>query len=163
MASVMGLLEERESAARVRVENLQAEADRILAELAEAEVVLERRVIARAELAEALATGDDAGAGPVAEVRDQVPVAETVKSPVAGSVVRRSFRCCGAVSLWFSGRPMIDRTTSATASAGGGDTGTFPGLPRVSRLAFFGQGFDRLIHAASRNPSNSAWTSRGGR
>lgn len=42
MASVMGLLEEREAAARVRVEELQAEADRILSELAVAEVVLER-------------------------------------------------------------------------------------------------------------------------
>lgn len=55
MASVMGLLEEREAVARVRVEELQAEADRILAELLVAEEVLERRVIARAELAEALA------------------------------------------------------------------------------------------------------------
>lgn len=55
VTSVMGLLEERETAARVRAEGLQAEADRILAELAEAEAVLERRVIARVELAEALA------------------------------------------------------------------------------------------------------------
>ncbi len=43
MASVMGLLEEREAAARVRVESLQAEAERILTELGAVEAVLERR------------------------------------------------------------------------------------------------------------------------
>lgn len=37
MASVMGLLEDRELAARVRVEGLREEADRVLAELAQAE------------------------------------------------------------------------------------------------------------------------------
>jgi hypothetical protein len=37
VASVMGLLEEREAVARVRVEALQVEADRILEELGEAE------------------------------------------------------------------------------------------------------------------------------
>ncbi|MGW9031591.1 hypothetical protein ACWGQ5_47800 [Streptomyces sp. NPDC055722] len=50
----MGLLEEREAVTRVWVEKLQAEADRILSELAAAEAVLERRAIARVELAEAL-------------------------------------------------------------------------------------------------------------
>jgi hypothetical protein len=39
----MGLLEEREIPARVRVEDLQADADRILAELGAAKAVLERR------------------------------------------------------------------------------------------------------------------------
>ncbi|GCB53484.1 hypothetical protein SNL152K_10841 [Streptomyces sp. NL15-2K] len=43
MTSVMGLLEEREAAARVRAEELRAEAERVLAQLAEAEGVLERR------------------------------------------------------------------------------------------------------------------------
>lgn len=57
MPSVMGMLEARESAARVRVEELRAEADRVRAELAEAEAVLERRVVALRELAEALAAG----------------------------------------------------------------------------------------------------------
>ncbi|WP_328792667.1 MULTISPECIES: hypothetical protein [unclassified Streptomyces] len=37
MASVVGLLEERELAARERVEELREVADRVLAELAEAE------------------------------------------------------------------------------------------------------------------------------
>ncbi|MFF4961202.1 hypothetical protein [Streptomyces sp. NPDC001222] len=78
----MGLLEARESAARVRVGELRAEADRVLAELAEAEVVLERRVVALAELAEALA----AGAVSQEPVR-ATPVPVVVKEPVAGSVV----------------------------------------------------------------------------
>lgn len=43
MASVMGLLEARETAALVRVGELREEAERVLAELREAEAVLERR------------------------------------------------------------------------------------------------------------------------
>ncbi|WP_319020195.1 hypothetical protein [Streptomyces peucetius] len=78
----MGMLEARESAARVRVEELRAEADRVRAELAEAEAVLERRVVALRELAEALA----AGAVPQEPVRP-APVPAQVKEPVAGSVV----------------------------------------------------------------------------
>ncbi|MGA5135410.1 hypothetical protein ACPCTO_37215 [Streptomyces olivoreticuli] len=90
MASVMGLLEEREAAARVRVEELRAEADRILAELGAAEVVWERRVIARAERGEALAAGSDAVVAPVAGAPDPAPaMAKERKVPVAGSIVRR--------------------------------------------------------------------------
>ncbi|MBO8192438.1 hypothetical protein ITI46_12280 [Streptomyces oryzae] len=77
----MGLLEEREMAARARAEALREESERILAELAEAEAVLERRVIARAELAEALA----APAPDVPESATEPAKAET--APVAGSVV----------------------------------------------------------------------------
>ncbi|MEU6974349.1 hypothetical protein AB0A71_42920 [Kitasatospora aureofaciens] len=82
MPSVMGLLEDRKLAAGQRVEELRAEAERVLAELAEAEAVLERRVIAVVELSEALA----AGAQPQAPVKP-VPVPVVVKEPVAGSVV----------------------------------------------------------------------------
>ncbi|WP_405021347.1 hypothetical protein OHV05_34990 [Kitasatospora sp. NBC_00070] len=81
MASVMGLLEVRETAARVRVEELRAEVDRVLAELADAQAVLERRTIACAELAEALA-----GPGVEEPVRP-VSVPVVVKVPVAGSGV----------------------------------------------------------------------------
>ncbi|MDH6580296.1 hypothetical protein [Kitasatospora sp. MAP5-34] len=83
MASVMGLLEARESAAQVRVEELREQAERVLAALREAEAVLERRVIARVELAEALAEP-----GPqVEEPVRPVPVPVVAKVPVAGSVV----------------------------------------------------------------------------
>ncbi|MFJ4777915.1 hypothetical protein [Streptomyces sp. NPDC088762] len=55
MASVLGMLEEREAAARVRVEGLREEAARVAATLEAAEIELDRRVIAREELVEALA------------------------------------------------------------------------------------------------------------
>jgi hypothetical protein len=88
VASVMGLLEEREAVALVRVEELQAEADRILSELAAAQGILERRVIARTELAEALACPGDAADAAEQEAPEQpVPVVEAVKAPVAGSIV----------------------------------------------------------------------------
>ena len=83
----MGLLEEREAAARVRAEELRAQAERIAVELGEAEAVLERRVIALAELAEALAA-------PAGEADAVVPgpreaSAKVERAPVTGSVVPR--------------------------------------------------------------------------
>ncbi|MFD7713146.1 hypothetical protein [Streptomyces sp. NPDC059786] len=85
MASVMGLLEEREAAARARVEELQAEAERVMAELGEAETLLERRVIARVELVEALAADGSAVEAPIDDDPPEVPA----KNPVAGSIVPR--------------------------------------------------------------------------
>ncbi len=87
VASVRGLLEKREATARVRVEELQAEADRILSELAAAEAVWERRAIARVELAEALAAPGDAADAAVQETPEPVPTAKAMKVPVAGSIV----------------------------------------------------------------------------
>ncbi|MFI6586043.1 hypothetical protein [Embleya sp. NPDC050493] len=78
----MGLLEERETAARVRVEELRAEVDRVLALLRDAEVLLERRVVAVEELAEAL----DARV-PVEQAVDVEPVPIVVKPARSGSVV----------------------------------------------------------------------------
>ncbi|MFD4144635.1 hypothetical protein [Streptomyces sp. NPDC058572] len=54
MASVVGLLEEREPAARERVEVLRAEADRVLAALAEAETGWQEWVIARQRVDEVM-------------------------------------------------------------------------------------------------------------
>lgn len=82
VASVLGVLEEREAAARVRVEDLREEAARVALMVEAAEIELDRRVIAREELVEALAAG--AVEGPAA------PLAmETVSSlaPVPGSPV----------------------------------------------------------------------------
>lgn len=47
MASVLGMLEEREAAARVRVEGLREEVARLAEVLEAAEIELDRRVIAR--------------------------------------------------------------------------------------------------------------------
>lgn len=55
VASMLGLLEAREVAARVRVEDLREAAARAAAVLEVAEIELDRRVIAREELVEALA------------------------------------------------------------------------------------------------------------
>jgi hypothetical protein len=74
MPSVMGLLEERERAARQRVDALQAE-------LREAEAVWERFVIARETVGEVLA--EPRGGGDV--VADERPV--QVRHAVPGSVV----------------------------------------------------------------------------
>jgi hypothetical protein len=89
MPSVMGLLEEREAAARVRAEELRVEVERIAAELADAEAVLERRVIARTELAEALAAGGEETQASAAGVREAPAVTEKAPAPVVGSVVPR--------------------------------------------------------------------------
>ncbi|WP_435807647.1 transposase [Streptomyces canus] len=55
MTSVLGLLDEREAAARVRVDGLREEAAPLAAVLEAAETELDRRVITREELVEALA------------------------------------------------------------------------------------------------------------
>lgn len=81
VASVLGMLEEREAAARVRVEGLREEAARLAEVLEAAEIELDRRVIAREELVETLAVS-------VAEMAVVTePEQETVPSPVPGSVV----------------------------------------------------------------------------
>ncbi|MFE9222575.1 hypothetical protein ACFYN3_40560 [Streptomyces lavendulae] len=116
----MGLLEGREAAARVRVEELRAEAERVLAELGAAEVVWERRVIARAELGEALAVGSDAVVVPAAEAPD--PAQTEVKErevPVAGSVVRR----CGEGMTVRALAPDYRRIVELVESEPGGGEG----------------------------------------
>ncbi len=81
VASVRGMLEEREAAARVRVEGLREEAARLAEVLEAAEIELDRRVIAREELVEVLALSASETTA-VTEAEQ-----ETVPSPVPGSVV----------------------------------------------------------------------------
>lgn len=85
MASVLGMLEERETAARVRVEGLREEVARLAGVLEAAEIELDRRVIAREELVEALA----ASAADTTAVTEAEAEAETVSAPapVPGSIV----------------------------------------------------------------------------
>ncbi|WP_079153928.1 hypothetical protein [Streptomyces subrutilus] len=82
VASVLGMLEEREAAARVRVEGLREEAARLAEVLEAAEIELDRRVIAREELVEALAVSAAETAAVTGAERETV-----VPSPVPGSVV----------------------------------------------------------------------------
>lgn len=85
MASVLGMLEEREAAARERVEGLREEAARLAEVLEAAEIDLDRRVIAREELVEALA----ASAAETTAVSDVEVEPETGPAPVPvpGSIV----------------------------------------------------------------------------
>ncbi|MFG2848941.1 hypothetical protein ACGF12_38220 [Kitasatospora sp. NPDC048296] len=64
MPSIVGLLEQRELAARRRVDELREEADRIQAELAVAERDWNEWVIARSRVGEVLAPTDGGAAGP---------------------------------------------------------------------------------------------------
>ncbi|MFI1400761.1 hypothetical protein [Streptomyces sp. NPDC020681] len=83
MASVLGMLEERETAARVRVERLREEVARLAEVLEAAEIELDRRVIAREELVEALAaSAAETTAGTEAEEKAVLSLA-----PVPGSTV----------------------------------------------------------------------------
>lgn len=87
VASVLGMLEEREAAARVRVEGLREEAARLAEVLEAAEIELDRRVIAREELVEALA----ASAAGTTAVTESLAEAEQTSAPspvpVPGSTV----------------------------------------------------------------------------
>ena len=88
MASVVGLLEERELAARQRVESLREEADRIQAELAEAETDWGRWVIARERVDQVLSAprGQEMAAVPADKLSERAGRAP-VRAAVAGSVV----------------------------------------------------------------------------
>ncbi|WP_329154817.1 hypothetical protein OIU91_02800 [Streptomyces sp. NBC_01456] len=83
VASVLGMLEEREAAARVRVEGLREEVARLAEVLEAAEIELDRRVIAREELVEALAVS----AAESTAVTEAGAERETAASPVPGSTV----------------------------------------------------------------------------
>ena len=83
MASVLGMLEERETAARVRVEGLREEVARLAGVLEAAEIELDRRVIAREELVEALAVS----AAETTAVTGAEAEQEIAPSPVPGSIV----------------------------------------------------------------------------
>lgn len=85
MASVLGMLEERETAARVRVEGLREEVARLAGVLEAAEIELDRRVIAREELVEALAVSA-AESTSIANTESEAEQ-ETAPSPVPGSTV----------------------------------------------------------------------------
>ncbi|MFJ8599021.1 hypothetical protein ACIREM_09880 [Streptomyces shenzhenensis] len=85
MASVLGMLEEREMAARVRVEGLREETVRLVEVLEAAEIELDRRVIAREELVEALAVS--AAESAAVTTTEGEEVAALSLAPVPGSTV----------------------------------------------------------------------------
>ncbi|MET8538138.1 hypothetical protein ABZV67_42140 [Streptomyces sp. NPDC005065] len=78
MASMLGFLEAREASARERVEALREEAARAAAALEAGEIELDRRVIAREELVDALA----ASAAEITAATEAEGEGETVPTPV---------------------------------------------------------------------------------
>ncbi|MEU6019776.1 hypothetical protein ABZ826_39325 [Streptomyces sp. NPDC047515] len=89
MASMLGLLEEREASARERVEVLREEAARAAAALEAGEIELDRRVIAREELVEALAASAGESTAAMEARGDLVPapVLEGASASVPGAIV----------------------------------------------------------------------------
>ncbi|GHH55954.1 hypothetical protein HNQ79_006788 [Streptomyces candidus] len=85
MASVLGLLEARERAARERVEDLREAAARAAAALEAAEVEWDRRVIAREELVDALAESAEEATAAVETEGEDLPA--PVLASVPGAVV----------------------------------------------------------------------------
>jgi hypothetical protein len=105
MASVVGLLEERERAARERVEGLREEADRVLAELAEAETDWQEWLIARQRVGGVLSVPRvrEAGeAGPVPVEEPSVPEREREPVTEAPAVVSApgAARAGSIVPVW---------------------------------------------------------------
>ncbi|MGA5063910.1 hypothetical protein ACPB9E_09035 [Streptomyces exfoliatus] len=124
MASVRGMLEERETAARVRVEGLREEVARLAEVLEAAEIELDRRVIAREELVEALAASvAETTAGTEAEekaVLSLAPVPGSTVPPLAG---RAAGDGSGAGPSAHSGRAGTAAIHGPRTASGQGDRG----------------------------------------
>lgn len=106
MASVVGLLEERELAARERVEGLREKADRVPAELAEAETDWQEWLIARQRVGEVLSVPRIREAGvpdpvPAEEPSASEPEPEPVVDAPAGAPARRAARAGSIVPAWW--------------------------------------------------------------
>lgn len=102
MASVVGLLEDRELAARVRVEGLREEADRVLAELAQAETDWQEWLIARPRVDEVLSApqrSETGAVGPVSVEDSCVPEA-AAEVPSVGAPALGAARAGSIVPVW---------------------------------------------------------------
>lgn len=110
MASVVGLLEERELAARERVEGLREEADRVLAALAEAETDWQEWLITRQRVGEVLSAPRPVEAGLEGPAPAEEPcVSEPVSVPDAPAAVpSRVARAGSVVPVW---RPALSAET----------------------------------------------------
>jgi hypothetical protein len=86
MPSVIGLLEERERVAAQRVEVLREEADRVLAELRDAELDWERFVVSRETVVEVLAGPDGAERAGTQVPADPEPSPSSGGGAVPGAV-----------------------------------------------------------------------------
>lgn len=103
MASVVGLLEARELAARERVEGLREEADRVLAELAEAETDWEGWVIARQRVGEVLAAPPEREVAVAAPVPADGPSGPQAAAETAVTPAVKTARTGSIVPVWRPG------------------------------------------------------------
>ena len=105
MASVVGLLEERELDARERVEVLREKADRVLAELAEAETDWQEWLIARQRVGEVLSAPRIGETDVADQVSAEEPCAsgpepESVVAILPGVPVPQAARAGSIVPVW---------------------------------------------------------------
>jgi hypothetical protein len=150
MPSVVGLLEERELAARVRTEALRDEADRVLAALADSESEWQEWVIARQRVGVVLRDGPVTPAQPepvagaveaaAAVAVDAFPFPQpqpvAVPQPVAAGVVPVSASPVRTVAVWAPGlgvevlresyRAVVEALASAARSGGNSVTRSCP-------------------------------------
>ncbi|MEU1450158.1 MULTISPECIES: hypothetical protein [Streptomyces] len=103
MASVVGLLEARELAARERVEGLREEVDRVLAELADAETDWKGWVIARQRVGEVFAESPKTGASAVAPTSAGGDPARVASPEQSAPSPARPVRPGSIVPVWRPG------------------------------------------------------------
>lgn len=134
MPSVVGLLEERERGARQRVELLREEADRVLAELRDAELFWERFVTAREVLVEVLAGpggGADAGETAVPVAENTAPAPMLKGGAVPGSVVPVRGESVEVAALSPDYRRIVEVLAASAAALACGEIASALGLERV--------------------------------
>ncbi|WP_030873875.1 hypothetical protein [Streptomyces sp. NRRL F-2747] len=102
MASVVGLLEERELAARERVEELREVVDRVLAVLAEAETAWHEWLIARQRVGEVLSGPRPGQAGEVGPGAGESSGSEPATNALAEVPLPRAARWGSIVPVWRS-------------------------------------------------------------
>lgn len=109
MVSVVGLVEDRELLARVRVEGLREEAERVLAELAQAETDWQEWLIARQRVDEVLSAPQRSEASVVGSVSVEdscVPEPEVaVKVPSVEAPAPGAARAGSIVPVWRPALP----------------------------------------------------------
>ena len=172
MASVMGLLEERELAARVRTEALREEADRVLAALADSESEWQEWVIARQRVGVVLRDGPAVvvpaqalaveAVGAVAAGAVLPPtVGRVVSAAVAPGAVRVSAGASRTVAVWAPGlqaqalrenyRAVVEALASVTRSGGEAVTRSCPELAAALGLEVTKNNVEgRVRHVAKR-------------
>lgn len=108
VVSMLGLLEARETAARERVEDLREEASSMAAALEAAEIELDRRVIAREELVDALAASAEETTVVTEAGAKEAPAPVPVSASVPGAVVPPWREGVSVSVLWLDNQRILN-------------------------------------------------------